>query len=400
MTHLFVSPSLLPQGLAVADAIGLPQDNVLILQGSIPGRRSLDELADLGWSAPAVGLKPKPPKTPEGIPVTLGYAPLYHVLGFCVNIARCFLQPSTVVVIPKWDTELVFKLIECWKVTSMVLVPAYVHMMVHSPSFKRVDFSSLATVACGAAYLPSELRQRFSSRLSIPWWVETFGMSELTGAGLMATPPGLFGGTVDPKPGSTGILIPNFEGRVVREDGSDTDYDEPGELWLRGPAIALGYWRNEQATRETFLPDGWMRTGDRFTMDRQGRFYYIERIKDTLKVSGTQVSPSEIEDKILEHPDALISDVAVAGVEGVRMQDELVPRAWIVLSDKGRTAEADYIATVLDGWVKSQLSRPKWLRGGIEVVDEIPKSPTGKVLRRVLQDRHKTRNFGTVRAKL
>jgi acyl-CoA synthetase (AMP-forming)/AMP-acid ligase II len=193
----------------------------------------------------------------------------------------------------------------------MLLVPAFVHMMLHSPQFPRADLSSLDSVACGAAYLPGELRQRFSSRVTIPWWIESalqssFGLlsgvvrlhfslqhsvcpnwyvslllvlcsqrvcnnTPQTGAGLMAAPPGIFGGVVDPLPGSM-ILVPNFEGRVVRDDGTDTHYDESGELWLRSEAIALGYWHNKQATEDTFLPNGWMRTGDRFRMDKEGRF--------------------------------------------------------------------------------------------------------------------------------
>lgn len=98
---------------------------------------------------------------------------------------------------------------------------------------------------------------------------------------------------------------------------------------------------------------------------------YVDRTKDTLKVSGTQVSPLEIEDTLLAHPGGLISDVAVAGVPGTRMSDEKVPRAWVVLSEHGRKTGRKQVAHELEAWVKERLSRPKWLRGGIGFVEEV-----------------------------
>lgn len=98
---------------------------------------------------------------------------------------------------------------------------------------------------------------------------------------------------------------------------------------------------------------------------------YVDRMKDTLKVSGVQVSPSEIEIVILEHPARLISDVAVAGVPGVRLADEKVPRAWVVLSEKGKKRGANNVVRELDAWVKKRLSKPKWVRGGFSVIDEV-----------------------------
>ncbi|KAI0309886.1 acetyl-CoA synthetase-like protein [Amylostereum chailletii] len=453
MTHLFVSPKLLPQALVVATAIQLPYDRIYIIQGHVPGRRSLDDfvaqartddlkiatrpvrvntIAYLMFSSGTSGLPkgiisshqnlcyqsvqpvvmikeiekvytPPPLNTPEGIPVGIGYAPLYHVMGFHLNIIRHFLQPQTVVMIPKWDTELMFTLIAKYKVSFLSLVPAHVHMLTHSPSFKDADLSGLVQIGGGAAYLPDDLRQKFVSRIrNAKWWIETFGMSETTGASLMAACPGTFGDRYKQVAGSLGILVPGFEGRIVREDGTDADIGEPGELWLRGKANALGYYNNDKATRETFLPDGWMRTGDRFSVDEVGRFYYIERVKDTLKISGVQVSPSEIEDALLEHAGGLIVDVAVAGVPGTRMVDEKVPRAWVVLSDLGRQKGEKAVIEILEVWIKERLSKQKWLRGGIQVIDEIPKSPTGKVLRRKLieQTASPGGGEGALRAKL
>jgi len=136
------------------------------------------------------------------------------------------------------------------------------------------------------------------------------------------------------------------------------------------------------------VEDGWLRTGDRFRVDETGTFFYEDRMKDTLKISGAQVSPAEIEKTLLTQPDKLITDAAVAGVEGGRTSDERVPRAWVVLSDEGKKLGEQEVTARLMKWTQEKLSRYKWLKGGIGFVDEIPKSPTGKVLRRVLQDAH------------
>lgn len=143
---------------------------------------------------------------------------------------------------------------------------------------------------------------------------------------------------------------------------------------------------------------------------------FVDRAKDTMKISGAQVSPTEIEDVLRVQPDKLIEDVCVGGVSGGRTSDEKVPRAWVVLSDAGRRRGADQTLQILDDWVKTNLSRYKWLRGGLEVVEEvnasvdasstvllifskIPKNPTGKTLRRVLQDRHE-KTLANAQAKL
>ena len=153
----------------------------------------------------------------------------------------------------------------------------------------------------------------------------------------------------------------------------------------------MGYYKNPKATAETFDAEGWLHTGDRFKVDEVGRYLYVlcpsrsitatltsssyvDRAKDTLKVSGTQVSPLEIEDTLLAHPGKLTSDVAVAGVPGTRMSDEKVPRAWAVLSERGRRMGRKQVTHELEALVKERLSRPKWLRGGIGFVEEVSMS--------------------------
>ncbi|KAI0309887.1 acetyl-CoA synthetase-like protein [Amylostereum chailletii] len=444
ITRLFVSPRLLPIALSAAKEVGLPENKIYILRGRA-GRRvtfsslvdraksnnlkvdshpvQTDTLAYLVFSSGTSGLPkgvmlshrnlcysalqpammlmeienvaPQPsPKTPEGIPVTIAFSPMYHAMGLHLFITRLPLSPATCIVLPKWEVNKVLDIIPKYKVSTVQFVPAQVLQLLNSPRFAKADLSSIEGAGAGAAYLPVEFRDRLVQRLKLPWFLEGYGMSECTVSAIAATFPGSFGGKLEYVSGMTGVLLAGMEARIVREDGTDADFGEPGELHLRGGNVGLGYWKNEKATRETFLPGGWLCTGDRFKADEAGRFFYVDRTKDTLKISGVQVSPSEIESTLVEHPGGLITDAAVAGVAGTRMSDEKVPKAWIVLSAKGRKMGKKAVVKELDAWVKEKLSSPKWIRGGYEILREIPKSPTGKVLRRVLQESGRERSIG------
>jgi len=289
---------------------------------------------------------------------------------------------------PKWDTKLALRAIPKYKVSFLALIPSIVHQLVNYPGIEKVDFSSVSTVGSGAAYLPPEMGSKLSSLVPRDIkFIDGYGMSEVTFAAVMQPLSGMLGGKLQRIPGCAGVLSSGMEARIVRDDGTEADFNEAGELWLRGKGVSMGYWNNPKATTETFV-DGWLRTGDRFKIDEKENFWFADRAKDTLKVSGTQVSPMEIENCLLDHPDKLIGDVTVAGVSGGRTSDEKVPRAWIVLNAAGRKRGASKVIKELESWHQKNLSKYKWLRGGMEVVEEIPKSHTGKVLRRVLQDKY------------
>ncbi|OAX31624.1 acetyl-CoA synthetase-like protein [Rhizopogon vinicolor AM-OR11-026] len=170
----------------------------------------------------------------------------------------------------------------------------------------------------------------------------------------------MFNGHAKSKPGSSGILLP-----------------------------ALRYNGDCKAIRETFV-DEWLRTGDQIRIDEDDVLLFEDRSKDTLKVSGMQVAPVEIENTLLAQQDKLITDVTVAGVSGGRTSDERILRAWVVLSSAGAALGEKEVVARLDAWVQERLSRYKWLRGGIGIVAaaNIPKSPTGKVLRRVFVEEY------------
>ncbi|GLB38764.1 putative AMP-binding enzyme C-terminal domain [Lyophyllum shimeji] len=438
-TRLFVSTRLLPLVLPVAKTVGIPSSKIYILEGRVKGRKSFaemiegverrkmpilqprhatkDTLAYLIFSSGTSGL-PKavmishgniiysigqvvvmgaalaevytPPRinTPEGIPIGLAFLPLHHSYGLHAYSFRAFLSPLTLVLMSRWDLKHALELIPKYKITSVALIPSVVHQLVNYPGIDKVDLSSIQSMGSGAAYLPPELAAKLQALIpQSANFTEGYGMSEATIAAITQPYPGLLNGRYKKVVGSTGVLLPGMEAKILRDDGTDADVNEVGELYLRSGNIALGYWNNEKATGETFV-DGWLRTGDKFRVDEEGYFFFADRAKDTLKVSGIQVSPVEIENVLLAEPQHLITDATVAGVSGGRTSDEKVPRAWVVLSDAGKKLGGAATIKELERWHQEHLSKYKWLRGGIEVVKEIPKSPTGKVLRRTLQDRY------------
>ncbi|KAA1476775.1 acetyl-CoA synthetase-like protein [Dentipellis sp. KUC8613] len=441
ITRLFISPTLLSVALKAAQEADFPRDKIYVLQGSIRDMRSLDDmiqnvrvkgtpsasaravsqdhLAYLSFSSGTTGL-PKAvmishknlyystmqpvvylselaksstaaARGPQANYICLASMPYYHVAAFHFCMLRCFMPPSTMIILPRWDMEKVLELVGRYRVTHLGSVPSMTVQLISSPKFYEADFSSVISYSTGAAHLPLEHRKKVLTRLpNVKALASIYGMTECSVVGLQIPLPGLFPGRFSDEALSsmTGILPPGVEARIVREDGSDADFDEVGELYLRGGNVTLGYWGNQEATKETFLPDSWLRTGDRFTVDRNGAFFYVDRLKDTLKISGVQVSPLEIEETLLRHPDKLIADATVAGVPGERFSDEKVPRAWVVLSDAGRRRGTAAVIAALHEWSHTQMPRHKALRGGIEVIDQIPKSPSGKVLRRVLQEKY------------
>ncbi|KIK61693.1 hypothetical protein GYMLUDRAFT_42715 [Collybiopsis luxurians FD-317 M1] len=445
ISRLFVQPKHLQHALSVAKEVGLPFTNIYIIGGHVKGYQSLsgmsdrarkarlpqipaqpvkqDTLAYLVFSSGTSGL-PKavmithgnliyslhqsvivgqvtaevaPP--PQGIPVSLAFLPMHHSYGLHAYCFRSLLAPSTYIIMPKWNIDAALRAIPKYRVTNLALIPSVVHQLVNHPRISSIDLSSVRHVGSGAAYLPPQLSSRMKALTPKDSTItEGYGMSECTIAALAQVLDGTLNGRGKLIPGSSGILLPGMEARIVRDDGSEAEFDEVGELWLKSPNVSPGYWNNETANKETFV-DGWLKTGDRFSVNGEGYFFFADRAKDTLKVSGTQVSPVEIENVFLVHPEKLISDVTVAGVSGGRTSDEKVPRAWVVLSTAGKKKGPAAVIKALDEWQQENLSKYKWTRGGIEVVKEIPKSPTGKTLRRVLVDKYE-RRFKRVKSKL
>lgn len=305
--------------------------------------------------------------------VTLGVIPMYHSYGMILWNLRVNLMRNTTILLPKWDLELALQSIQKYKITALPLVPPMIRQLAQSPLTEKYDLSSVIGAASGAAYLPPDVAYQLAQKLPqgkgmpIP---SGYGLSE---AASIAAPvlPGIFG-LEAAMPGTIGYLLPGMQGRVVDpETLRDVKKGEKGELWARGAVVTPGYFKDAKATAEIFTEPTWLRTGDLVMRDDFDRIHYLDRLKEMIKVKGLQVAATEVEDTLLDHPDKLVQDACVAGVDNGRGDGSLFVRAWVVLTDSGKaTSDAD-VASKLDEWVKGRLSRHKWLTGGIEVVDAV-----------------------------
>jgi 4-coumarate--CoA ligase len=178
--------------------------------------------------------------------------------------------------------------------------------------------------------------------------------------------------------GSIGICVPNTEAKLIDETGAEITADEsPGELLVRGPQMMTCYWRNEKATKESLDDGRWLHTGD-IGIKRGDNFWIVDRIKELIKVNGLQVPPAELEGLLLEH-----EGVADAACVGITLHGNELPRAYVVLQDsaKGRTSEAD-----IQKFVADRVAKHKRLMGGVKFVDEVPKLPSGKIVRKLMKE--------------
>ena len=182
---------------------------------------------------------------------------------------------------------------------------------------------------------------------------------------------------------AVGEIVANTEVKIIKDDGTEANVGESGELLARGPQMTMGYLNNEKATKETYDADGFLHTGDQGMIDEEGIIHILDRLKEMIKVKGIQVAPAELEDLLLGHPK--VEDCAVLG-----MPDDYsgeLPKAFVVLKsgvDKSPESGKDLLA-----YVKEKKTKYKWIKE-VELVDEIPKSASGKILRRLLRDRSTT----------
>ena len=182
--------------------------------------------------------------------------------------------------------------------------------------------------------------------------------------------------------GSVGRLLPNQTAKYMSPSETALPPGSTGELWIKGPNVFAGYLNNPSATANALTEDGYFRTGDVGFQDPQGNFYITDRIKELIKYKGFQVAPAELEGLLIGHEK--VTDACVIGAYDSAQATE-VPRAFIVTSESG--VDRDVLAKEITDWLNTRVAKHKRLRGGVRFVDEIPKSATGKILRRVLRDR-------------
>ncbi len=302
--------------------------------------------------------------------VGLSALPFFHIYGMQVLMNGMLANGVTVLTMPRFDMQEALQLVQDHKVTRFFAVPPMVLGLSQAPIVDDYDLSSVKQVFSGAAPLTIDLQEACAARIDCEV-VQGFGMTELSPV-THCTPEGRN------KPGTSGVAVSNVESRIVDpETGDDQPVGERGELWVRGPMVMKGYLNNEQATAETIDADGWLHTGDVAIVDEDGYFSIVDRIKELIKYNGFQVPPAELEGLIVTHPKVV--DVAVIGVPDDAAGE--LPKAFIQLAPG-----EDLTLEELQEFVGEHLVSYKQIRL-METIDLIPKSASGKILRRELRGR-------------
>jgi acyl-CoA synthetase (AMP-forming)/AMP-acid ligase II len=300
--------------------------------------------------------------------------PLFHIYGLVVVLNMGLSQGSTIVTVPRFELEPFLQLVQDHGVTLAHLVPPIVLLLSKSPVVDDYDLSKLHTIFCGAAPLDENLTRVCMKRLDC---------DVRQGYGMTETSPVTHSSPADPervKFGSVGVPAPNTECKVVDlETGAVLGHHQEGEVCVRGPQIMKGYLNRPEATAATVDSEGWLHTGDIGYADNDGHFFIVDRAKELIKYKGFQVPPAELEALLLTH-------VSVADAAVIPCQDDEageIPKAFVVL-------KGDATAEDLMDFVAERVAPHKKIRR-LEFIDKIPKSASGKILRRVLVQQERER---------
>jgi acyl-CoA synthetase (AMP-forming)/AMP-acid ligase II len=388
---------------AAADTVGVPHRFLLGRPGEEhPGFRPFAELEASGEPAPRITIDPATAVAalpfssgttglPKGVRLThrnlvanleqnrVGWPvaaddvlpaalPFFHIYGFMIILNTGLAARARVVTLARFQLDAYLRLVQEHRATRAFLAPPMVLQLATSPAVDGYDLSSLRRGICGAAPLDVEVTERAERRLGC-LIRQGYGMTEAS-PGTHLVPDAEFATT---PAGSVGRLVPGTEARLVDPATlQDVPTGEPGELWVRGPQVMAGYLDDPGATAATIV-DGWLRTGDIARVDDDGVFWIVDRLKELIKYKGYQVPPAELEALLLTHPDVL--DAAVVGMPHAEGGE--APKAFVVTArpvDPG----------ALMSWVAERVAPYKKVRA-VEFVDAIPKSPSGKILRRQLR---------------
>jgi len=308
--------------------------------------------------------------------VTLVTAPLFHTAALNMTCLPTLLKGGRVVVAPGFDPDATFDLIARHRVTFAFGVPAMFNALAASPRWPDADLSSLRMLECGGAPVPEATIRTYSQR----------GLTFLQGYGMTEASPGalfLTAGDARRKAGTAGTAQFFTDVRVVRPpvDGvpfEDTAPGEPGEIVVSGPNVMAGYWRLPGATAEVLTPDGWFRTGDVGVPDADGYVRIADRIKDMIISGGENIYPAEVENALYDHPD--VAECAVIGVPDTQWGE--VGRA-VVVPRPGASPDPE----ALLAQIRERLAKYK-VPKSVVFTDQLPRTPSGKILKSELRHRY------------
>ncbi|MFC0316323.1 AMP-binding protein [Gordonia phosphorivorans] len=407
-----------PQALEAAREVGLADADIIILDGegqAASGHPNAADLLGAGLAAPDVEFDPAThiavlpyssgtTGNPKGVmlshrnlvanvaqiepingmtpdDVVLAVLPFFHIYGMTVLLNAALKARASLLVMPRFDMIEFLEGVQQHKVTYAFIAPPVAVALAKHPVVDNYDLSSIHTMLSGAAPLDAELGNAVAARLDLNM-AQGFGMSELSPVSHLIPFDGGRSsvGKVAPL-ASVGWAVPNTENRLV-DPGTGEDIDmpaegvsTPGELWVRGPNVMVGYLNNAQATADTIDADGWLKTGDMATVDADGCVTIVDRLKELIKYKGYQVPPAELEALLLTNPK--VADVAVVGAHDE--DGEEVPKAFIVVAEGAELTADEVIA-----FTAERVAPYKKVRQ-VEFIAAIPKSSSGKILRKDLR---------------
>ncbi|KAJ2116450.1 hypothetical protein IW146_001521 [Coemansia sp. RSA 922] len=298
--------------------------------------------------------------------------PFFHSYGLVLVMLLSVAKGHHQIVMAKFDLEQFCILAERHKVVAAQLVPPIIIQLAKNPIVDKYDLGALLYIGSAAAPLSRETQAEARARLGC-CVMQAYGLSETS----PATHRARIRGTPE---GSIGYLAPSMECMIVSDRGERLGTNELGEICMRGPNVMMGYFKNAQATAQAIDRDGFLHTGDVGRVDDNGFYYIVDRKKELIKYKGFQVAPAELEGLLMDHPAVL--DAAVIQVFD-KAQETEIPKAFVVIRP---SVTSEGIADDIKAWVKERVAHYKALRGGVELVESIPKSASGKILRRVLRD--------------
>lgn len=287
--------------------------------------------------------------------------------------------------LPQFNLERMLKTIVEYRISELVLVPPLVIRLVNDSIVDSYDLSSVKRLSSGAAPLSDQISQKLQKRFPGAAFKQGYGMTESCSCITTHSPEYYsfkYAHTV-------GNLVPSTAVKIVNDRGEELGYNQPGEILAKGPQMAMGYLKNPAAAAESFDKDGFLHTGDIGSISEEGLIRIVDRIKEMIKVKGIAVAPAELEDLLLGHPD--VADCAVMGVKDDYAGER--PKAYVVLREGLRKSET--IGEALMQYVSEQKVRFKWVEE-VEFVNAVPKSPSGKLLRRVLKEQERNGPHGMI----
>ncbi|MCP9274355.1 4-coumarate--CoA ligase family protein [Mycolicibacterium arenosum] len=418
-TLLVTVTALLPQALEGAESVGLTKDRIVVLDGpgqSADGHPNAADLLGPAHPAPEVAIDPEThlaalpyssgtTGNPKGVMLThrnlasnvaqirpiqgmtaddriLAVLPFFHIYGMTVLLNAALHARARLIIMPSFDLAKFLGSIADHKCTFAFIAPPVAVALAKHPLVEQYNLSTITGIMSGAAPLDEDLAETVAKRLNCKL-VQGYGMSELSPVSHVTPFDGGHEliGKVAPK-SSCGWTVPNAVSKIIdSETGAEIDppasgLSDTGELWFKGPNVMAGYLNNDSATAETIDADGFLHTGDLARVDSTGCVYIVDRLKELIKYKGYQVPPAELEAVLLTHPQ--IADAAVIGVVDTESGEE-VPKAFVVKQADGDLSEDDVMRFVAENVAPYKKVRQ------VAFIDAIPKSASGKILRKDLR---------------